>query len=158
MVFCFFYYPFLAHEVESNLYQSHTMLMVTFGTMDLMSSPDFKIEELGLIRSLLIKRQRMGRISNIIATLSKELEDRDITNDVVISGLEEQVITHSEFHTLEVPELIEKLSPTIQKFLAEWETLYDDIYETGMHLNSFDISSFLKGATQLHKLYISLFG
>lgn len=152
-----FQHPFLAHERESCIYQSNTMIMIGIGTMDLMGSPKFDIEELGLVRFLLSTRQRMGRISNVLATLPKEIQDRDLTNDILIIGLEEQLISHSEFASLDAEILLEKVSPISQRLEKEWKCLHDEIYQTGKHLKSFDIDSFLEGAERLHQLYIGLF-
>ena len=76
--------PTGASAYESTRYGSFNMGIVAAGMIDLMGSSRLNIDELGYSRSAFHSAQRMGRISNLIVTLDRELNEKDITNELYI--------------------------------------------------------------------------
>jgi hypothetical protein len=62
------------------------MGIVAAGTIDLMASPGMDIEELGICREAFLLGQRLGRTSNIIFTLQREVLEGDSTNEILIAA------------------------------------------------------------------------
>ena len=60
---------------------------MTFGTADLMASPDFDRRELGRVREAIFHAQMMGRIGNLISTWERELDDADFTSGLFAHAL-----------------------------------------------------------------------
>jgi hypothetical protein len=67
-----------------SLFSPYNMGMVAAGMIDLMASPIFNKNELGVFREFLIKGQRMGRIGNLISTYERELNEKDVTNEIML--------------------------------------------------------------------------
>ena len=77
--------PTVHNLTESQLLGPHNMGIVAAGTLDLMASPQLKMKELGQCREVFHLGQRLGRISNLIFTLQRELSEGDTTNEILIS-------------------------------------------------------------------------
>lgn len=76
---------------ESSALGSYNMGIVAAGTIDLMASPSFHLDELGTCRTIFHIGQRLGRISNVISTLKREIDENDVTNEILIGSIEENV-------------------------------------------------------------------
>lgn len=77
----------LLNLAEHDLYTPHNMHMMISGTLDLMCSPDFDADELGVLRDLLWYGQCMGRVGNLVTTWERELADGDYSSGVYASAV-----------------------------------------------------------------------
>lgn len=77
----------LLNLAEHDLYTPHNMHMMISGTLDLMCSPDFNTDELGVLRDLLWHAQCMGRVGNLVTTWERELADGDYSSGVYASAV-----------------------------------------------------------------------
>lgn len=77
--------PSIRNLTESRVLGPHNMGIVAAGTIDLMASPDMDLTELGSLREIFHLGQRLGRTSNLIFTLQRELREGDSTNEILIS-------------------------------------------------------------------------
>lgn len=80
----------LNNMTESKYFGPYNMGMVAAGMMDLMACPGFNISELGMVREIFVKAQRLGRIANVLCTLEREISEGDKTNEILISGCPEK--------------------------------------------------------------------
>lgn len=130
--------PSMRNLTESRMLGAYNMAMVAAGTVDLMASSCLAMEELGACREVLLKGQRVGRISNLLFTLNREIAEGDFTNEILISDGS----TDIEAYKLELlRELSEKLSQ-IQK----------------RELNTFSTKQYAIGLMALHRLHENLEG
>jgi hypothetical protein len=82
--------PDMRNLQEGQYFGPYNMGMIAAGIIDLMASPDCDFSELGKIRQILIKGQRVGRIGNLLSTFKRELYEGDVTNEMLLnpSGIE----------------------------------------------------------------------
>jgi len=76
--------PSMRNMTESKRFGPYNMGMVAAAMIDLMASPLFDMQDLGRIREILIRGQRLGRIGNLISTYERELKEGDITNEILL--------------------------------------------------------------------------
>jgi hypothetical protein len=74
--------PFLSNVAENRNYAPHNMGIILVGTVDLMASPNFSINELGQIRAFLYQAQVLARLMNVLTTYERELSQGDLTSEV----------------------------------------------------------------------------
>ncbi len=72
----------LINPVEHDLYSSHGMTVACASTLDLMCSPAFRVEELGLLREAVWHGGCMARIGNLVTTWEREIADNDFSSGV----------------------------------------------------------------------------
>ncbi len=123
---------FLGNEGENRLYLHHNMGIVLAGMIDLMNVPRFTVADLGPARNLFLLGQRAGRISNVLTTYDRELEEDDRTNELLVSG--------------DPGELEAELATLLQKI------------ETGKGINCFSAREYARGIRALHELHLKLKG
>lgn len=79
-------HPTIRNLTESKAQGPYNMGMVAAGMIDLMASNNFKSEELGAMREMFIKGQRLGRIGNLLFTFEREKKEGDVTNEILLHG------------------------------------------------------------------------
>ncbi len=146
--------PLLANEMECDRYSPHSMCMMVFDTMDLMATDDVLFEELGVIRALSCMRERMGRLSNALATLDREVLEGGLTSEICIAGLERGLIDLDQLKHDERSAIVSRLEPIVGEFNDKWRELGASISAKGEGLRTFDVDLFLEGAGCLHELYL----
>ncbi|MFG0335944.1 MAG: hypothetical protein ACF8TS_21510 [Maioricimonas sp. JB049] len=92
--------PEMMNCAEHDLYTPHNMLMVSFGTLDLMCSEQFDPRELGTLREALWHAQTMGRIGNVISTWRREIPDRDFSAGIFARAVARGAINSEELQSL----------------------------------------------------------
>lgn len=130
--------PEVRNISESQTLGAHNMGMVAAGIIDLMGSPEFDLSELGVSREVLLLGQRLGRISNLIFTLQREVDEGDFTNEILIA------------------EKIHEAHDYQSRLLAEFEEKQNAIQKT--QLKGFSVGQYAKGLEDLHHLYSRLEG
>ena len=88
--------PYLLNMAEHDLYQHHNMHIMISSTIDLMCSPHFDRNELGLLREVVLKAQQMGRIGNMITTWEREIKDRDFSSGIYPYLIKQGIVTCHE--------------------------------------------------------------
>jgi hypothetical protein len=132
--------PAVRNLTESRMLGSHNMGIVAAGTIDLMASADFNLEELSVCREVFLLGQRLGRISNIIYTLDREIAEGDTTNEILISEYTKKI--DSNAYQVEL--------------MREFNSKLEDI--RGRNVTSFNLGTYADGFLGLHNLYASLSG
>jgi hypothetical protein len=129
--------PSIRNLTESQILGPHNMGIVAAGTIDLMASPDLKIAELGQCREVFLLGQRLGRISNLIYTLQREVAEGDATNEILITAS-----TPKEVQQLNLVREFEKKKELISTY----------------QIQTFQTARYAKGLQKLHQLHASLEG
>jgi hypothetical protein len=78
--------PSFACLAEARHHQPYNMGMVAAATLDLMGTPALDESELGRLRAVFLKGQRLGRIANILATDEREAAEGDHTSELAIEA------------------------------------------------------------------------
>jgi len=132
--------PEVRNLTESRTLGAHNMGIVAAGTIDLMASPKMNLEELGRCREIFLLGQRLGRISNVIFTLSREIAEGDATNEILISQY-----AHKTDNAHYQAELGREFAQNLEEI-------------RGKSLVSFNLATYADGFVGLHDLYSSLAG
>ena len=120
-------YPELRNLTEIQYYSSYNMGIVLVGIMDIMASPNFDMNELGISRELFILAQRYAKISNNLTTFDREISEQDYSSELLMV---------SENHALKEQKIL------LQKMLAIQDKL-----------KSFDAMKYIDSMKQLHNLH-----
>ncbi|WP_372366051.1 hypothetical protein [Candidatus Uabimicrobium sp. HlEnr_7] len=144
-------YPKMANQTENRIYLSYNMGMVIVGMMDLMGMRNGVFAELGAMRNILFQGQVLGRISNVLNTLERELKEGDFTNEVISLALQNMDLNLNDFEERSKQELEEILNPLAEKLLEERKKLYQEIRE--ISIKTFDVDTFVSGLQSLHELH-----
>lgn len=134
------------------------MGMVIAGMMDVIASSQFNLSELGVTRKMLHLGQRYGSISNNLNTFSRELAEGDITNEVLIKGLDRQLIIYADLKQLSYTEIRDKLHNIIAEMEKEQNEILNELIQEKFKINSFDCNQYVNGLKQLKLLHQSMQG
>ncbi len=139
-------HPAFINYVEAEIYEPHTMFMVFFTDTDLVATKKIITKEIGLMRELFWRSQRMGRIANCIATWQRELNSNDLSSNF---------LSFSVIHQNIDPDLLLKqknnikhlvsIKETESYFYSQWQTYYTEILNLGANIKTFDVEQFLYG-------------
>jgi hypothetical protein len=132
--------PSIRNLTESRVLGPHNMGIVAAGTIDLMASPAMDLAELGICREAFHLGQRLGRTSNLIYTLQRELREGDSTNEILIS-----MQTRKSDETKYQSQLMREFAQHLEEIRAQ-------------EIGSFSSAVYADGFTKLHDLHASLLG
>lgn len=148
--------PALMNLVEHDLYTPHNMHMMISSTLDLMCSPSFWRQELGLLREAVWHGQCMGRIGNLCTTWERELGERDYTSGVYARALMAGDLSPDDLARGDR----ERIRRAIREggheeyFLARWQEHRHSILARRPNLKSFDLGDLVRGLERLICLHL----
>ncbi len=150
-------YPAMLNVEENDMYLSHNMQMMIFGTMDLMGSPTFDRRELGLVREVTWHSQCMGRIGNLITTWQREIVHRDFTSGVFASALRRGDLTLEQLRTASPQDIETAIRRGGHEwgYLKKWADHYRSIEALQHCIHSVDVGALLVGLQRLMHLELS---
>lgn len=128
--------PSIRNAQELKTLGPHNMGIIAAGTIDLMASPDFDLTELGSARLAFQLGQRLGRISNMLFTYQRELNEGDRTNEIFLTDASSESNRERLAH-----EFLECLGLL-----------------RAQKLRSFSIDAYAEGLQGLHELHRNLEG
>lgn len=146
----------LSNLTEYKNYLSSNMQGLIGGTIDLMASRNFDFEELGLIREILWRAQRMGRIGNSITTWKREVIENDFSSEIFAYLIINKIITPSEIREKtkdKLAEIIEE-SGASKYFFKEWTRYYKEIKELSRATESLKLDNILNGLENLLEMHL----
>ncbi|WP_437672694.1 hypothetical protein [Sorangium sp. So ce131] len=150
-------HPGLMNLVESELYQPHSTHMMLSCTIDLMASPGFDAEELGLVREAMWHAQRMGRLGDQISTWERKIKGSDFASEVVAHALRRGIIHVDQIRRGEREDVLAALRQhdVERYFLKEWQRLHGEVAVLAPHLATVDLHELLAGMEELIKLHVA---
>lgn len=112
-----------ANLPEHDAYLPHNMMVICFGTLDLMCSRPVPNAEKRFLRQFLFHAQQMARIANVLSTWARELQEGDCSGALFIRALEEGDLTESQLQSLTAEELLEQVDfPRHEQYLFhKWQ-------------------------------------
>lgn len=137
----------LANMSGSESYTPHNMCMFSYGDIDLMHSPEFEQNDLGVLRETLWDVQRMARIGNDLTTWVRELGEGDYSAGIITYALQHSLVSHEELETVAEDDLIARIREHCveERFLNDWWDRYEDIKERAPAADTLDLSALLDG-------------
>jgi hypothetical protein len=149
------FYPEADDSVSNDAYGHHGTMVILHGMIDLMCSPKFDINELGKIRAVLYRAQRIARTGNMLNTYPREFIERDLSSPIITYALEKNIITLDEFRHGDPKELEAKIKLLEAKYKREVEDDFKGIMEFKGHIKSFDVCEFTKAARLAYEAFIA---
>ncbi len=149
--------PCMLNLVEHDLYLPHNMHMMISATIDLMASPGFVLDELGLVREAVWHAQYMGRIGNLVTTWKREITKRDFT-----SGVFAHALLNGDLRPDDLDELNESTIVTLiekggheDHFLQSWQRHRQCIELLTPRVKSVDLRRLTRGLDKLICLHLA---
>jgi len=148
--------PNAINMVEHDLYSPHNMHMMCHGTLDIMCSPEFDSDELGVLRSILWYGECMGRVGNLTTTWEREVTQRDFSSGVFALALDEQYLQPNELYSFKPETLTQRIRQNRceEYFLMRWYQYRERICELADKVNSLDVTDYVKGLDNLFRNHL----
>ena len=146
----------LLNLAEHDLYLPHNMHIMISSTFDLMCSPTFNEQELGILRDAVWHAQCMGRIGNLITTWERELGDADYTSGVYARALAEGDLTVQDLDDHDVQSIARKIKAGRHEefFLERWAQYRQRLVQLVPRVKSVDLKKLLTGYERLIRLHL----
>lgn len=134
-------YPFLLNQTENFLYFPSVMQARLHFTLELMCLTNFNLEELGKIRMIGWKVERMARIGNAITTWKREITDKDFTSDIFALALKKNIFNISELTTFSKEKIIRiiRQAKIEKELLKKWEEIFSQVLEISSTIKTFPV-------------------
>lgn len=132
------------------------MGMVISGMIDLFATSNFDLQELGSARYIFHLGQRFGSICNNVNTFSRESMEGDVTNEIIVKGLERRLITSSDLNHISSEMLYHTLYSIVKEMEQEQSIILNEILQLEIH--SFDRGKYVLGLNQLKLLHETMQG
>ncbi len=147
-------HPETVTEDELWAYDSHNMMVLFYADVDLAFSPAFDRDDLGSLRRILLRGQRMARIGNWTTTWERELYEGDVSSGVIGRALEQDVLSLEEVRRIRNAPTEAVVEPVVERirdrgledaFVDRWRAEYDAIEAMEPKPDSIDVRSYLDG-------------
>ena len=141
----------LLNRSEHELYSPQGMMITVFGTIDLMCSTAFQIDELGRLRDALWHAQWMARIGNLITTWQRELPDHDYSSGVFAEAVSRGDLTIGQLEAGDIGTISSAIrdGQYEQRFLQKWEYHRQCLQAMKPHIRSFDLDVIVESQVRL---------
>ncbi len=148
--------PHLINPIECEIYSAHNMQGIIAFTIDLMCSPKFDSKELGILREIAWKAQRMGRIGNSITTWKRELYENDFSSEIFAYSIKNNIIMLEDLKEEDKNKIIKNIKESdVEKYLLErWEEYYNEINRLSKKIVSINIQDLLIGLENLIAMHL----
>ncbi|MCA8998433.1 MAG: hypothetical protein KDA80_15655 [Planctomycetaceae bacterium] len=152
--------PELMNPTEHDVYTPHNMLMVSFGTLDFMASPEIDIDDRGAIREALWHVQAMGRIGNILSTWKRELRELDRSNGLISRAVSDGVLSLGDLRELTPSQLEDKLkrSDYEARLTEKWHRHRRLSHRCVQRVKSLDLTEVLQAHDRFLEMHLSSAG
>ena len=145
-------FPEFDNIVENRVYGHHSMTVIICGMLELMCSPTFDIRELHQVRKLLFYSQQLARIGNMVSTYSREINERDISSEILTIAVEQGVINPEQMDEIS-GEQMKAIEILKKSFDLYWDGLYSKIENVAKNIKSIDMKTFLEEREFVQKMY-----
>jgi len=125
-------------------------------TLDLMCIHKVNFKEIGKIREVFWKAQKMARIANCLATWKREFKERDFTSSVFVYAVELDLLNIKDLKKENSKNIIKKIEHSVikKKLLKEWEKCHAEIKYLCRTIESISFEEFLPKLEKLLLVYL----
>ena len=150
--------PYLINETEYSMYFPCSILGMVYTTLNLMCSPGFDIQELGIIRRITWEAQDMVRIGNWVGTWEREIQGKDYTSGIFAYLVDSNILTIDKLVKKNSIEIIKRIkeSQIEGHFLKEWEKHYKKVKNLGTKAKSLNAQNLLFQLEKVMVLHLSI--
>ncbi|MFB6151876.1 MAG: hypothetical protein ABEJ40_08735 [Haloarculaceae archaeon] len=155
--------PGMATVTGARRYDSHNMVMFPYADVDLMYSPGFDRAEFSAVRGVLWDLQEMARIGNWVTTWERELAEGDYSAGVVVTALQEGVVTPAELAAA-TPDDREAIAERIRahgiedRFRRRWQELYRSVRGRDHGADTVDLDALVEGMETVYEYHLATRG
>ncbi len=150
--------PALLNADELVAMRPFNMGIVAAGMIDVFASSRFNLSELGGARHVFHLGQRFGSICNNIHTLRREWNEGDVTNEIIVKGIDRKLITAADLNQLSAENAVDRLSGIVAEVEDEQHIILNTINSYTHEIQSFKCSEYAIGLQQLQSLHASMQG
>jgi len=150
--------PCLLNTDELIRLRPFNMGMVMAGMIDIAGSSTFNFSELGAARHVLHLGQRFGSLCNNLNTFSRELNEGDMTNELIAKAIERRLITQDDCHHLSEESLAQKLTHLRLECEEEMGDIHVELAQYQQTIQSFSCKQYITGLVQLRALHEAMQG
>lgn len=147
---------------ETERFDSYNMMMFPYADIDLMHSTDFERAEMGAVRQVVDRTQRMARIGNWISTWEREIEEGDYTSGVVSRAIEDDVVTPEQLEKSQESEQAReevireiKEAEIEEELKQDWLQYRQEAYEEAQEVDSMEIEQYVEGMNEVMKYHLA---
>ncbi len=134
---------------EARNYSSANMQIMVLLMIDLMASPSFRNEEIGLTRELFWNIQRMGRIGNSLTTLEREIKEGDYSSETFAYMISNNILKLDDLKRNK-DYIVSKVEKKVKRdMLIQWDKRFQRIEEFRKKISFFNVSNVLDGTKEL---------
>jgi len=149
--------PQIANVTGARRYDTHNMVMFPYADVDLMYSPTFELGDFGALRDLIWDLQEMARIGNWITTWERELAEGDYSAGVVVTALQEGVVTPTELTEGDHDAVVARIRDhgIEERFRRRWERLYRSVRRSQTDTDSVDLDALVDGMETVFEYHLA---
>lgn len=148
----------LLNSWEIKSFGPFNMGMVIAGTIDLIASSTFMMNDLRHTRSLLIRAQRFGHIANTITTLAREIKERTFTNEAIILCLEQGKLSDDDLENAHDQSLLDETSSALTMLKIEQQKILSEISQRANAIKSWNAIRYVNNLSRLQTLHEQFLG
>ena len=152
--------PEMANLTGARRYDSHNMVLFAYTDVDLMYSPSFDLGDFGALRDLLWDLQELARIGNWVTTWEREIVEGDYSAGVVVTALQEGVVTPADLRTQTPETLVERIrdAGVEEQFCRRWTELYRSVVDREYDTHSVDLDALAAGMETVYEYHLATRG
>jgi hypothetical protein len=145
--------PALINPVEHDLYSSHGMMVACAATLDLMCSPAFRAEEMGLLREAVWHAGCMARIGNLLTTWEREIADQDYSSGIFAMAVGRGWLSAGDLAARNASRIAEAVRrPELEReFRDRWRAHRTCLSRLEGRLGSVDVAAYRAGLDRLFR-------
>jgi hypothetical protein len=149
--------PEMANLKGARRYDSHNMVLFAYTDVDLAYSPGFELSDFGVVRDLVWDLQEMARIGNWVTTWERELREGDYSSGVVVTALQEGVLTPADLESGDHAALVRTVRDhDIEKrYRRRWERLHRSVARRGAEAGSVDLDALVRGMETVFEYHLA---
>jgi len=122
--------------------------------LDLMCSSSFDINELHDVRAIFYLTQQYARLGNMINTCAREIDEKDISSEVLTLLTEKNIVKQSNLVDLKSNGFKkEELKKAFRECHENNGRLLSQIKEISSNIKSFDVEKMIQEIKNINKLY-----
>jgi hypothetical protein len=139
----------------------HSICVYLAGLIDLLHVLQYRSIDLEIARHLFENTQKMAQIGNWLSTYERELKQNDISSGIVVWGLEQKWLEHTQFQypiSLEIVRSAIRDSPVEKSLLEMWKTIQGESFVLQQRCDEHTFEGYVESFSKILLMQIGSFG